>query len=351
MKKVFLALTLAVGAIFVTGCSSDDNSDDGPLEVPAYKSSSALYQITQTGSPLSSVEFTESGSYVIVRNGQRQNAPQGNGASRADEAVKESPTLLVFSPWNQPETRSTTYSNIITGKYTKTDDMTYVLEGFGTIKVNMSGDNTYSLVITETGSSPYTLAAAKKEQYSGSEPTDKLCRTWRIASMRMEVSMSGKYEGFSFNFKVDEKVDGGDMAGLMLKCYESEIRQMAKAAGYSASEREVKEAVAELKSDIEKTYLYIENVIFTQAGTYMVTYRGDRLAISTWTWTGDDFKKIRYSWDYSNMNGVLSNECSVGFDGKKCYIVEMYDDLSNEHLLGSDFGSSDGKLTYTLEAE
>ena len=40
MKKIFLALTLIVGTVFLTGCKGDS------LETPAYKSSSALYQVT-----------------------------------------------------------------------------------------------------------------------------------------------------------------------------------------------------------------------------------------------------------------------------------------------------------------
>ena len=335
---------LAIGAFAVASCSSDET-----LEAPAYKSSSALYQITQTGSPLSSVEFTESGNYVIVRNIQPRNAPQNNAASNADE-TKGPLTLLIASPWNQPVTRSATYNNIITGTYTKTDDTTYVLEGFGIVKVNASDGNTFSLVITETGSSTsYTLTAAKKEQYVGSEPTDKLCRTWRIAQMRFEVKISGQEHGVSFNISVDEKVDGGDLAELMMKCYESLIRKLAKEYGGDVPEREIERALADVREEAKRTYPYAENMIFTQAGTYMVTYKGDKLAISTWTWTGDDFKTIHYSWNYNNMEGAPSGDCGVEFDGKKCYLVE------NSNIFGrfaeEGFGSGNGKMTYTLEAE
>ena len=343
MKKVFLALTLIVGAVFVTSCSS------GSLDEPEFKSSSALYQATQPDAVLSSVEFTESGNYVVIRNVLSQNAPQSNTASNADE-TKELPTLLLASPWSQPVTRSTTYNNIITGKYTKTGDTTYVLEGFGTVTVNASGGNTYSLVITETGSSaPYTLAAARKEQYKGSASTDKLCRTWRIAEMRLEVKVSGQEDGVSFNISVDEKVDGGDLAELMMKCYESLIRKTAEEYGGDVPESEVERALADVREEVKRTYPYVENMIFTQAGTYMVIYRDNMLAVSTWAWTDNDFKSIRYSWDYNNMEGAPSGECSVEFDGKKCYLVE------NSNVFGrfadGGYGSGNGKMTYTLEAE
>lgn len=342
MKKVFLALTLIVGAVFVTSCSSDS------LDEPEYKSSSALYQITQSDAALSSVEFTESGNYVVIRNDLSLKAPQNNAAINADE-TKKLPSLLLASPWSQPVTRSTTYNNIIAGKYTKSGDTTYVLEGFGTVTVNASSGNIYSLVITEIGSTPYTLPAARKEQYAGSEPTDKLCRTWRIAKMRLEVKVSGEEDDVSYNISVDEKVDGGDMAELMMKCYESLIRKMAKEYGGDVPESEIEDALAEIREEAKRTYPYVENMIFTQAGTYMVTYRGDMLAVSTWTWTGNDFKSIRYSWDYNNMEGALSGECSVEFDGKKCYLVE-YSNVFGR-LADENFGSGNGKMTYTLEAE
>jgi len=337
-----LALMIAVGAIVATSCSS------GTLEAPAFKSSSALYQVTQLGSPLSSVEFTESGNYVIVRNVQPNYAAQNSSMNQADE-VKELPSFLLASPWSKIVTRSTTYNNIITGTYTKSGETTYVLEGFGTVQVNAANGNTYSLVITETGASPYTLTAAKKEQYAGSEPTDKLCRTWKIKEMRMEVSLAGKAEGISFDVSIDEKVDGGNLSELMLKCYERIMRKLADQSGQGVTDEMIKSSIDEIREDAEKSYPSVESIIFTQAGTYMVTYSGNKLAISTWAWTGDDFKKIRYSWDYNKMNASLSGECSIEFDGKKCYLVEITDDFNR--FADEGFGSGNGKMTYTLEAE
>lgn len=343
MRRLKLFFLAAITAVFVSGCSSE-----GSLPPPVYKSSSALFQITQTDSKLSSVEFTESGNYVVLRNGSRMSAPQGNGTSRAD--AKTETAWLFFSPWNQPLVRSTAYNNIITGKYTKTDDTTYVLEGFGTIKVNSQNGTNYSLVITETGSSPYTLTAAKKEQFKDSEPTDKLCRTWRISGMHLQMSVSASEDGQSFSIDIDEKVDNGNTAELMYKVYETTVKKIIRESGQSVSESQLKMALADQKKEFEKTYPYVENMIFTQAGTYMVTYKDGRLAVATWAWTGDGFGKIRYSWDYDNMSSELSNDCSVEFSGKRCYLVEERADLSR---IGGEFrfSSRKNKMTYTLEEE
>lgn len=334
LKLIFLA---AIMAVFVSGCSSE-----GSLPTPVYKSSSALYQITQAGSTLSSVEFTESGNYVIVRKSSRMSAAQNN------DMVKAETMWLLFSPWSQPQTRSTAYNNIITGKYTKTDDTTYVLEGFGTITVKGNNGTNYSLVITETGSSPYTLTAAKKDQFKDSEPTGKLCRTWHISGMRIQMSVSASEDGQSFSIDIDEEVDGGNMAELLYKVYETTLKKIIKESGQSVPETQIKMALAEQKKEFESTYPYVEGMIFTQAGTYMVTYKDETLAIATWKWTGDDFKKIHYSWDYAGSSSELSNDCSVEFSGKRCYIIEEKADLNG---LGSEFNSRKSKMTYTLEEE
>lgn len=54
-------------AISFTSCSSssDDDGDNGTLDPPAYKSVSALYEVTSSGSKYSTIEFTESGNYII----------------------------------------------------------------------------------------------------------------------------------------------------------------------------------------------------------------------------------------------------------------------------------------------
>ena len=326
-------------------CSSDDE-EDGTLETPAYKSSSALYKVTQSGSALSSVEFTESGNYVIIKNNTRLFASQSRAMDKRSENIQKLPTWFLASPCIQAISRSTTYNNIITGKYTKVDDSTYVLEGFGTIKVNADNGSNYSLTITENGAASYTLRAEKKEQDIDSDQTDKLCRTWYIKTMSLKMSGTVKYEGNDFNFNIDEKVNGGDLAGLMYKLYESLIRKLIKESGQGVPENMLKEELSEYREQFQKSYPYLENMLFTQAGTYMVMYRGEQLGVATWTWVGSDFKKIRYSWDYNNMYGNLSNECEVEFKGSRCYIVE---NQTGSNVQGVNVASVNSRMTYELE--
>ena len=160
--------------------------------------------------------------------------------------------------------------------------------------------------------------------------------------------MSGtvKYEGNDFNFNIDEKVNGGDLAGLMYKLYESLIRKLIKESGQGVPENMLKEELSEYREQFQKSYPYLENMLFTQAGTYMVMYRGEQLGVATWTWVGSDFKKIRYSWDYNNMYGDLSNECEVEFKGSHCYIVE---NQTGSSIQGVNLASVNSRMTYELE--
>lgn len=44
---------------------------------------------------------------------------------------------------------------------------------------------------------------------------------------------------------------------------------------------------------------FLGQVIFTKAGTYMVTYPNSELAISTWSWVSQSEGTLRYSWNLS----------------------------------------------------
>ena len=338
LKKMnwYYALLFVVGAFTLSSCSSDDDEteDFGTLETPAFKEVSAFYSITESGSDYSSIELTESGNYVIVKN---------SNAHRAMSASNETMSTLVASPWYQATTRNSAYDNIITGTYTKSGNDTFVLEGFGTITIKNGGGTTFSLEITENGAEPYTLTAAKKEQYEGTPETNKLCRTWRIAGMRMTMSGAAQNEGQAYNFSFDESVNDGNMGELMYKIYVSTIRWAISVSGESVPEKYIQEELAQEKQQIINAYPVVDKMIFTQAGTYMVTYADSRLAVSTWSWIGTTFDKIHYSWDYSNASSVMAGDCSVEFQGGRCIITETKSNLSSDVVSGAN-----AKLVYTL---
>ena len=333
----FAFLFLMAGAVSLTSCSSDSSSESRTLDIPAYKSVSAIYQITQASSQYSSIEFTESGNYIVTKKSS-YNAP-------ARRSVAEINSIF-SNPWSMAETRSTSYGNIITGKYT-VDGNKYTLEGFGTITVVTSGDTAVSLEIAETGSSSYTLTAAKNTQKAGSENTTKLCRSWRIASLGLKASMKIKDPNNNLqSYDFDKTVSGGNLAELMSAFYGNMIKWAAKIsnqAGENVTQEMIDQQIKSQDEKIRSAYKTVETCLFSQAGTYMVTYGDKSLAIATWAWKNDKQDVLQYSWNYANMNSNVSGSCDISFKGNKCIMTEETNlsDGSNQNM--------NITITYTLE--
>lgn len=329
-KHLFFAFLLLMGsAISFTSCSSssDDDGDNGTLDPPAYKSVSALYEVTSSGSKYSTIEFTESGNYIIST----------VASSRVMKDFEDEEFSFTKAPWQDQLTRSTSYGNIITGKYT-VDGNKYTLEGFGTITVNTSGSSTVSLEIGETGSQPYTLTAAKKNQKQDSEQTSKLCRSWKVQSIGLKASYVYD-KSHTFNF--DKTVNGGNLAELMTLFYTDMINWAAdiyRQNGQSISQAEIDKAIESQKKRFYASIKGIDGLLFSQAGTYMVTYSDETLAIATWSWQDDTSNILQYSWNYQNMNSNVSGVCAIDFKGSKCIVTEAR----------NDGNTTDAIVTYTL---
>lgn len=317
MKKyIYLSLLNVVSVILMSvgfvSCSKDDDDSNGSLGIPAYKDVSALYKVTSGSSEFSSFEFTESGNYVIVKK---------NNNYKVNSKYSNRVTGLMVAPWCENTTRSTSYNNIIYGKYTDKGNNTFELEGFGTVTVKTDANGGYSLEIAPLNSTPYTLTAAKQEQYVGSERTNNLCRTWRIENIKMVLEGTIMRDNKSYDFKFDENVNGGNCPELMYKIAASALRWAIDVTGESVPQSVIEEKLAELKKEYE-SFPVAETMLFAQTGTYLVTYANNTLAVSTWSWNGNSGNQLRYSWDYSNMNSESSGDCSIDFNGNRCIITE-----------------------------
>lgn len=354
-KNFVWSMMLAVSAMAFTACSSSDDNGNGggsittdepvTLDAPQNKAESALYTINSSSSEYSSIELTESGNYVIIKKSAGAKAMVFDNVEHAG---------IVTAPWTSEKTRANAYNNIISGSYTKTDDNTYVLEGFGTIVVTKSGDTAASLQITPEGSSAYTLTASVKTQYPDSEATFRLCRTWKMTAMRLQLSVSVPDMG-NETFNYDKTVAGGDIPALMNDFYEQMMRwTMNLVNRYAAQYGEqpipqaelnkyMEEELKETREQIYKQYKSVENIIFTQAGTYMVLYGDQSLAVATWTWNDNTNKSLRFSWNYSNMSSAaMSGSCDIQFSGNHCIITET-NDASNSTVKNAGV-----TLTYQL---
>lgn len=263
MKKVLLFLMAMVGLVSLNSCSNDD---DG-LKDPAYKEDAALFVITGSNSPYGSIEFTESGQYIITPTWSNRNvAPRKGKFIGTKEAASRA-----------------NYDGYLYGNYTKVGDNEYYLEGFGTIVVQSVGGTNYDLVITKDNGSELTLGARRESIYQSSDMTDKLCRTWRFYKVHAVEYINGK--------KVWEDSAYAD--------------------------------------DIDYNDEMPSQVIFTRAGTYMVVWK-DELDIAYWKWENEKKGIVRYSWNYDYMDDPdESGTVNVSFSDGELVVYEEYEEVED----------------------
>ena len=315
MKKFvnyfLLASLFVAGLTGLAACSSSDDDDEpgssGTLETPKYESVSAKYIISDLESDIQSVELTESGNYVIVRRGYELDV---KGAQTAQVQ-----TIPLF--FGRHATTRASVPQIIEGKYTKISDTEFDLIGYGHITVTGAADNAVALVITPNSGTAFTLHAARTEQKSNSDLTNKLCRTWTISSLRLQISV-GNEEILNSEHKITE-------LSKFKEDYISVVKKMYSKQGYSLSDEEARAMANEMFADDfddEDTFTP-SRVIFTKAGSYMVQYTNGELALSTWSWLDESKGIIRYSWNYEDLEDeYMGGNVYVSFRGAQMAIRE-----------------------------
>ena len=310
MKKLkyFFLIALSMSMFVFSSCSKNDDEEEKAPETPTpeqsnfttptYENVSAKYEITNSSSQFKSFELTASGNYIIVKNGY---------SARASSH---------FFGEQEEATRSTSYGNIIYGKFTKKSDTEFELEGFGTIVIKGGANNACSLIITQTGGSPITLPAQRSTQTESSTFTNQLCRTWSIGSFRLTIIVDGAtfFDGEYATW--DE----------MINAYVAKVKEM----GEEVSTEEIPDNVNP------------KQVVFTKSGTYMVLYSNSTMAVSTWKWEDEANGKLRYSWNYQNMyDDYASGVVDVSWRGIQLTIKEGATE-------SDDDGTSSYSITYYL---
>lgn len=301
--KKFLSaafICLAVGGAFAS-CSSDDDDDNGgqTLATPKYEEDAALFKIDDSNSPYSSIELTAAGDYIVLPSTYINHAP-----AKPRFITKAAASRSV---------------EIIHGKYTKIDDNTYDLEGFGTITVAMSGDSAASLDIELDNGRSFTLRAEREVEQPDSKMTNNLCRTWKITHFHLVIKVNNRK-------MFDKKVSIDHLEDLF-------------------------KALAQMDPDYDGDYDdddfdysdYPEKVIFSKAGTYMVLYADNSLAISTWTWEKESKGLLRYSWDYDHLyDPDYSGVVTIAFPGNNSMT------LSESYSESEDGDSFEETATWTF---
>lgn len=165
---------------FSSCSSSDDNDGEGQLDTPQYAADAAKYEITDESSEVKSIELTESGQYIVIMNNAGRNSKQAVGLHKI-------PATL---------TRATSeYVGMYYGNYTKDANGYYILEDFGTVRINKDDNGSVASVTIHSNKSgnEWTCPARLYPKTNENNPlTDKICRTWNFKSVRYCVKLNGK---------------------------------------------------------------------------------------------------------------------------------------------------------------
>ena len=264
-----MAVAMMFTATCFTACGSDDDGEgigNIDLPTPQYEQVSGKYEITQAGSPYESIELGASGNYVVTRSyGGYSLAPKAEGRTRMALLAKRGTT------------RSTEYDGIIYGTFTSLGGGKYDLEGFGTIKLEYSGDNVTGIEVTTNGTTT-NYAAEKAPTMSNDDITNALCRTWKIERIR-DVYYD-KETGKTDDITVTPENPG------------------------------------------EEGYDMPVEVLWSKSGTYLVSYLDNSIGLAEWKWRDRSKGTMYYAWD----GDWTGDYATITFDGNRAVVHDKWED-------------------------
>ena len=175
MKKsiLLLALSALMLPVFIACNKDDSTTEEVKFEAPKYQK--AAQKITLQNSDIKSIEFTESGRFIIER-----------AVTKAEE------------------------TEFITGTYTY-DGKTYTLNGFGKVEVSGSGNNV-TVTVTENSGASTTVSGSAEAPVS----TDPTFRTWKIENVKFKVT-GGDLSGAGVTYTSSTGADLNDIADYLNK--------------------------------------------------------------------------------------------------------------------------------------
>lgn len=297
MATVALAMTVSAALV---ACSSDDDNEEGGGSLPAaaYDSYAAKYVINSSGSPYSSVELTEGGSYMITMSGQANMArPRKRVTVNGQRVALPASGLFGKAP---VATRSN-WSPILYGKYTPKGNGVYELEGFGTVTITTGSDGSASeLVMAPDGGTAQTYQATKQNRDRNSAMSTSLCRTWVNDGYRCVYTVNGRTVY--------------DISGRNLWELESNMKKWYD-ANVGEGEYWLEDSATVMSNDFNE-------VIFTKSGTYVVFYNNSELGVSTWSWADEANGILYYSWtNYFEDGEDNSGYVSLSFTSDNRLVV------------------------------
>lgn len=256
---------MAIAAFTFAACDDDNNNDpdpssDDPLIGKYEVTNSDLYR---------TIELTEGGNYIITL--FSDDFPETSSSSIRQDAVRKSPAGRSIFGGKKAVSRADEDRQVLYGTYTRKQENVYLLVGFGTLEATYDNTTVTAFRLTPDGESPVQLTVDKEDTYTSDKPTNKLCRTWNIISMREVLYLNGEV--------VTDKT---------VTPYDPEA-ELAK------------------------------QVLFSKAGTYLLSWLDGSAECANWKWKSQSDWTISYSFDDEWYENAWA---SLKFSGEKLTIIE-----------------------------
>ena len=274
--KFFMALMNLLIVATLTSCNHAIE-DDNLIALM-----SAKWEISDPNSVYSSFEFNRDGNFIVVEDGT--NPTLKAGFSKAKSLLQQNP--------NKIGTRASADSKSLPVHFGdfQIDGYTITLSGFGAITVvSITADKfSFSFTLESTGESRAFTANKAKEPVPASSRTEMFCRTWIIHKVTIDEAALSEADKNWYVYQ-----------------YGSDWK-------------------AQAENELTGTV-----VLFTKAGTYLVSYADEALSpgLFWWKWGNEEETVIHYSennWSEYNFSAIeLSNKTLKMTDNGRYYELKL----------------------------
>ena len=186
-------------------------------------------------------------------------------------------------------TRSDDGGIYVEGGYTVTEDNIYILENFGTLKIEENQDG-YNLIFDNTAGNRISVVYAEKTPAISGDATKSLCRTWRIDTIEDWMYMGSKLI-------------------IKTKYYGGENPRIEGSVGVTEDD---------MKNQIDNI---CKEMRFSPYGTYHCTYNNGTTRVSTWEWGNEEQGILFFDWEQGEQD---EGYVTIRFSGKQLRTYEDY---------------------------
>ena len=337
-KALFIALAACALPLGFSSCGDDDgngggdppgkgevDNEVGDFDTPAYDEYAAKYEITnEEENGFRSIEFTESGNFIIVAKKGTISFTEPEEAEAAD--VRQTAPATRVSGWNlshsagEMRVGDIIYS-VLSGPYTVKGENTYFLDGIGTVRVIHEGKTIYSIEITPINdTAPRVLRSTLYEaKYLYSPKTVSLCRTWDLVHFRYYFIQDHRY-----------------VVDLEAPTYGELYYKIDQWQAEEDPEYEPDGTLESYEANAP------HRILFSKFGTYVIFYNSGRMNLSSWSWADYARGIIAYSRDNLFDGEGKDGNVTVWFRGNKTYVNEA-------HGYNNGLSSFEEGFEYTLQ--